>query len=55
MTSATIKGLKPGTTYSIDIAALKSSGTRSSYSPRISVGTEALVPPSDLKVTSRRA
>jgi hypothetical protein len=50
VTSATIKGLKPGTTYSIDIAAIKPDGTRSSYSPRLSVRTAALVPPADLEV-----
>jgi hypothetical protein len=52
VTTATLKGLKPNTTYSIDIAAIKSSGTRSSYSPRINVRTKALVPPSDLTVTA---
>lgn len=53
VTSARLRGLKPSTTYSIDIAALKSDGTRSSYSPRISVRTKALVPPSNLTVTDR--
>jgi hypothetical protein len=38
--TATITGLKPGTTYSIDIASLLSDGTRSSYTPRIN-GTTA--------------
>ena len=32
---AKITGLKPDTTYSIDIASLLSDGTRSAYSPRI--------------------
>jgi len=53
VTSATLKGLKPGTTYSIDIAALKSDGTRSSYSPRIPVRTESFVPPSNLTVAAK--
>jgi hypothetical protein len=49
--AATIKGLKPSTTYSIDIAALRSDGTRSSYSPRINVETMKLNRPFDLTVT----
>jgi hypothetical protein len=51
VTTATLKGLKPGTGYSIDIAALRSDGTRSSYSPRINGQTESLDPPSDLAVS----
>jgi hypothetical protein len=50
VTWASLKGLKPNTTYSIDIAALKSDGTRSSYSPRINVRTKPLVPPTDFRV-----
>jgi hypothetical protein len=53
VTSATLKGLKPSKTYSIDIAAIKSSGTKSSYSPRINVRTQPFVPPTDLTVTDR--
>ena len=51
--TARIKGLKPNTTYSIDIAALTSGGTRSPYSPRINVRTKSLVPPTALKVIDR--
>jgi hypothetical protein len=41
VSTATITGLKPGTTYSIDIASLLSDGTtRSAYTPRIN-GTTA--------------
>ena len=53
VTTATLKGLKPGTEYSIDIAALKSSGTRSDYSPRIKVQTTQLVKPTGLAVTGQ--
>ena len=53
VTSARIKGLRQSTTYSIDIAALKSDGTRSPYSPRINVRTMPLVPPTELKVTGQ--
>lgn len=53
VTSATLKNLKPGLWYSIDIRAVKSSGTRSSYSPRIKVRTEVLTPPTDLTVSAR--
>jgi hypothetical protein len=53
VTSATLKNLKPGLWYSIDIRAVKSNGTRSSYSPRIKVRTEVLLPPTDLTVTAR--
>jgi hypothetical protein len=35
-----ITGLKPDTTYAIDIASLLSDGTRSAYTPRIG-GTTA--------------
>lgn len=37
--TVTIKGLKSGKTYSIDIASLLKDGTRSSYSPRITATT----------------
>ena len=40
VSTKTITGLKPGTTYSISIASMLSDGTRSSYSPRI----DALIP-----------
>jgi hypothetical protein len=53
VTSARLNGLKPNTTYSIDIAALKSDGTRSSYSPRINVKTKALVPPTNFTVSDQ--
>ncbi len=53
VTTAKLKGLKPGRTYSISIAAIKSNGTRSSYSPRIDVRTVSLVPPSELTVTGQ--
>jgi len=53
VTTATLKGLKPGTEYSIDIAALKSSGTRSDYSPRIKVQTTQLAKPTGLAVTGQ--
>jgi hypothetical protein len=53
VTTATLKGLKPGTEYSIDIAALKSSGTRSDYSPRIKVQTTQLAEPTGLEVTGQ--
>lgn len=48
VTSTTIKGLKPNTAYTIDIAALRSNGTRSSYSPRITARTSLFLPPTDL-------
>jgi hypothetical protein len=51
VTSTTLKGLKPNTTYSIDIAALRSDGTRSPYSPRIDAETETLSQPDLLAVT----
>jgi hypothetical protein len=53
VTSARIRNLKPNTTYSIDIAALKSDGTRSPYSPRINVKTMPLVPPINFTVTDQ--
>ena len=37
--TATITGLKRGTTYTIDVASLLSDGTRSSYTPRIPATT----------------
>jgi len=51
VTSRTLKGLKPNTAYTIDIAALRSDGTRSSYSPRITARTDQLSAPTDLEVT----
>jgi hypothetical protein len=53
VTAAKLTGLKPGTEYSIDIAALKSSGTRSDYSPRIKVQTTELANPTGLAVTGQ--
>jgi hypothetical protein len=51
VTSKTLRGLKPNTAYTIDIAALRSNGTRSSYSPRITARTAPLTAPIDLEVT----
>lgn len=53
VTSARLRNLKPDKTYSIDIAALTSNGTRSPYSPRINVRTKPLVPPTDFAVTGQ--
>ena len=39
MDKATITGLKPNTTYTIDIASLLNDGTRSDYTPRIPATT----------------
>ena len=38
--SHTLTGLKPGTTYTIDMAAILPDGTKSRYSPRITVTTD---------------
>jgi len=48
VSTTTIKGLKPGTTYSVDIASLLSDGTRSIYSPRINATTLPFLPPTNL-------
>ena len=52
VTSTTLKGLKHDTKYSIDIAAIRSDGTRSALSPRIAVETWRLSPPFDFRVTA---
>jgi hypothetical protein len=44
-----IKGLKPSTTYSIDVASMLPTGQRSSYTPRIDATTGPFLPPTDLE------
>ncbi|MCW2799637.1 MAG: hypothetical protein JWQ70_1109 [Aeromicrobium sp.] len=39
--TTTITGLKPGTSYTIDIASLLADATRSSYTPRITATTDS--------------
>jgi hypothetical protein len=53
VTEATLNGLKPNSKYSIDIAALPPSGSRSPYSPRITGQTVALVAPTSLAVSEK--
>lgn len=55
VSTATITGLKPSTGYEINIASLKADGTRSNYSPRIKVSTNALTKPTNLTWTTRTA
>lgn len=46
--TATLKGLKPGTTYAIDIASVASDGSRSGYTPRTDATTDPFLPPTNL-------
>jgi len=52
VTTATLKNLKPDKEYTIDIAALRSDGSRSSYSPRIGGQTLFLETPTNLAVSA---
>lgn len=47
VSTKTITGLKPGTTYSVSIASLLSDGSRSSYSPLIDARTDLFLPPTN--------
>jgi hypothetical protein len=52
--TATFTGLKPNTTYSIDISAFKANGTQSTYSrPRLNATTAPLTAPTDLSFSER--
>ncbi len=48
--TATLEGLRASADYSIDIAAVRADGTRSAYSPRITVRTDALTKPTGLRL-----
>ncbi|MCW2798794.1 MAG: hypothetical protein JWQ70_266 [Aeromicrobium sp.] len=54
VSTATFTGLKPNTTYSIDISAFKADGTQSAYNrPRLDGSTAALTAPTDLSFSER--
>jgi hypothetical protein len=54
VSTVTVTGLKPGTTYSVDISAFKKNGTQSAYNrPRLNVTTADLTAPTGLQASSR--